>query len=302
MRVSGLCIGLLAVGMIVVLSGCSGGALPGGTNSGTRTVTSVPGAGYVIFETEFEATVNPTDSDLLRALDPTYACSGDAPLSDLQEDVGVQLLYEVGTAGAVASVTSIIDFDGQQICEEQALTGFEFAVEEGCLVFSQDVEDEEDPIEDDDDPTDVETSPLCGDTGIALTRNGPVYADETDEEYICVTVTVSSQSLNCSQANGVWTQSGSVTITYTAQGSLDNVSVAAWQQLCGDGTTETVDISQGDSVTATITSTTTFSMSQTPEELGCTEEEQLPDFEDIDPEDFDFDFGDLEDLLGGGDE
>jgi hypothetical protein len=288
MRRFGLCMGLLAVGTVVVLGGCSGVVLPEETGS-ARSVTSVPGPGFIAFDNTSETTVIPADSDLLKALNAEAAC----PIEDeLQESSALPfaVIYEVEDAGRVVAETSIIDFEGQQMCHAQTQIDAEFVIEDGCLSLSKDlaIEDEEFYLAvlegalaaTNEALMEELTSPLCDDTGLALGRNGVITDDETDEEFICVTVTLDAESATCSQADGVWTARQRTSVTYTAAGSLDGVSVAQWQELCGDGTTTTVDIAQGDSVTTAFISATTYSSSPSPEALGCTEEAWPPELDE----------------------
>jgi hypothetical protein len=102
---------------------------------------------------------------------------------------------------------------------------------------------------------------------ITVDRRGPVYSREPDGDYICVRVESGSVCQDCAQDESGWTANLSATVTYVAEGSLDNVATDAYLQICRQPQT-TADIADGERATIQLNIDRGYERSQSPEELG----------------------------------
>lgn len=208
-------------------NGSGGGSTSGSTDGlidpntcGTRNARSLPVAGsFVELSLDFNIAVARGDNGLGDILRAVYGCD-----ETLQT---ANLIMETGADGEIVAQYSRFEIGGvETIRGPFSATGTRLVLDNGCLTFLPPEGEEVDP------------ELLCDDAAaVVISMNG---LGVSDDEYICVNVD-GGRCIDCSQADGVWTFDTDLTGTYTALGSIANVS-----QVSCEGTTGTFAIGRGD--------------------------------------------------------
>ncbi len=269
-----LCLGLL-VGVVGTISGCSveaglddGGSPTGGQETpggdggfalcGDRTVSSLPGPGFVEMESSFQLDAMPPDSPLAKVIFGGISCQQQFDAGD------VAILYEVGQQGEVLSLVTLTGSGDQQFFfRTDPPFNQRFVVTDGCLTLESDIPDQD--MLPDFDPTKIPEGP-CRPGQLPIGHNGVAFSTQ-EGPYICVRVEFGTTCHDCWVEDGAWREESVFSGSYVALGSIDNVSVRAWATAC-DQPDQRVSIAEGDRVDFTWTMQATYRTSPSPEELG----------------------------------
>ncbi len=283
-----LCLALL-VGVVGTMSGCSaqadppnGGSPAGGQESpggdggfalcGDRTVSSLPGPGFVEITSSFDVNVVPADSSFAKVMLGGMSCWPQFDTGD------VAILYEIGQQGEVLSVVSLMEFGGEKVYMTTApYLNQRFVVTDGCVALETDFPDQGelpdlDPTEVPDEPEppgfDLPETPEspCEWGQLPLGHDGVAFGTQ-EGDYICVRSEFGSACHDCWVQDSAWHEESVFSGSYVALGSIDNVSVSAWATVC-DQPDQRVSIAEGDRVDFTWTMQATYRMSPSPEDLG----------------------------------
>ncbi len=269
---------LAAAGLLVTstvgMIGCN--VQPPDTQECDRTVSTTPSAGFVEITTTGDFDTSPADSSLARVFSPWGFQTGASTCENVPPPVGdFRILYEIGADGEVLNRFMLSEVDGEKtFVTIPAMPGMRFVVEDGCLTFGFDDSSDE-PEDTEDDPSDPDSeidSGPCGEEQVALGRDGKIMDSETTEEFICLALPdpESQTCMTCSKQSDAWQMEAEVSLTVTALGTLDNVSVSTWATLCGEEDVP-VTINEGDEYTLSMSTTMVVTPSLSPEELGYTD-------------------------------
>jgi len=253
-------------------SGGGGGLIGGGDtgifNCGTRTVATVPGPGYIEVLGEWNVTRNPEGSALDKVVFGGGACDDDEG-----DQYSYRTLYEVGDNGVLLQNCHLTDnlTTGEKTyeCYLYQEDPPQFIVQDNCLHLQYSWADDDD----DDDQVTV-SEELCGEYNSALGHDGILY-DEYDDDYICLDAEITTACWDCSISGNSWLDNRNLVASYTAQGSLSDVSVSMWAQSCSDEedpSSVVVDVNQGDRLDFVYDLATEYKTTSSPEALGYTEE------------------------------
>ncbi len=225
---------------------------------GDRTVSTLPGPGFVEMEWFFQLDATPADSTLLKVIFGGINCQQQFDLGD------VAILYEVGQQGEVLSVVTLTGSRDQRFfIRTDSPFNQRFVVTGGCLTLESVVPDQGMPP--DFDPTEIPEGP-CGLGHLAIGEEGLAFSTQ-DGAYICVRPEFGSACHDCWVEDSAWHEESVFSGSYVALGSIDNVSVSGWAAVC-DQPDQRVSISEGDRVEFTWTIQATYRPSPSPEDLG----------------------------------
>lgn len=242
-----------------------GGDESEGQDCGSRTVSTLPGPGYLRVNMEFlDRSIQPPDSDLGKVIWPTLMC-GTMQGFDTNDLI---LLYELDAQNVVTATIVLMEVAGQKYYMRTAPEIDQWLeIEDGCLKLTiDDPEGSDVPLLS---PDDLPAGP-CDPGQLAITRDGPVFTEQVEGDYTCIAIEDQDSCHDCWQENDTWVEELRGSGAYVALGSLDQVSVATYSQICG-GDVEAVNIVEGDRMEFDFTMRTTYELSLSPEELGYQE-------------------------------
>lgn len=235
----------------------------GGTTNacGTRSMTSVPPAGYYEFAATMSLEAVPSDSALAKVAFKAALCPG-STTSTLP-------IYQIDENGQIVAMLSLMEQDGQTVFYRQAVTNQQITLVGGCIQSGLSA-----ATQGGTGGTGTTTTSLggpCGQSHFAITTDG-MEISQPEGAYICVLVQSVSACNDCWVENNVWHQRIVTTGYYVAEGSISGVSVYDWAAVCdSDNKYATVSIQTGDRVDFTWTTTIEYRQTTSPQDLGYPE-------------------------------
>ena len=262
---------VMAFALLAWTGGCDtlGGSNGGGGNTegdtqyecGTRTVTSIPPAGYVQYLATVTLAADPTDSNLGKVVLQAAMC---------QDQFSAQAqpaYYQIDEDGTILFAISLMQQGTDKVYWKQPVSNERLALRDGCLVSELEQTNQNDNPTN---PNDLPTGP-CPLGQFAIDQHG-IMTQTPESPYICVQVVATSACQDCWFENGVWHQEIVTQGYYVAMGSLTGVNVYGWAAVCDHtNPNQTVTINDGDRVDFTWTYVFEYQVSQTPEEMGYTQ-------------------------------